>query len=389
MVELKMALQQFERIGADRCQELSDVRPRSTFAERAWAVYESEFGGCTGATRDAAFRRLDHPAHRIGRPMSHADTSVLVVGTGPSLADGAVALRRQRSTLVIVTSLRGARALQDLDIVPDLVVLSEASPLEAALTLVNSRVAGSIEQLGEVPLVAADERTPAELLCDVGADRLFIPSYCPSWTWWPAAAVAMAVDGGARRVGMLGIDLGSLDGVDPAFQPLLALVELLATLPGVEFVDCGRGGAPKSGWAPSGLDAFARGGTNGRFELDAHPRPSSFARWSEECETLDHVRVAIAGVRRQYETRAALADAAWEPAALNAMCHEVLQWRERPWLRRVLQERLGLVFLPTFWRMGEFGRGARGLALALAELFEQTARLEAKLEAVWAAAEVA
>ncbi len=194
MTELRTALRQFESIGADRCLTSTDVgAEHSAFADRAWSVYQAEFGCHTGGTNDAAFRRLDHPAHQTGRPTIDAGTPVLIVGTGPSLAAGAAGLRRLRRELAIVTSLRGARALCDLGIVPDLVLLTEASPLDATLTLVNGRAAHSIEQLSEVPLVAADERTPAEVIRGIASDRLFIPSYCPSWTWWPAARQPMRV----------------------------------------------------------------------------------------------------------------------------------------------------------------------------------------------------
>ena len=295
MTELRTALRQFESIGADRCLTSTDVgAERSAFADRARSVYQAEFGCHTGGTNDAAFRRLDHPAHQTGRPTIDAGTPVLIVGTGPSLAAGAAGLRRLRRELAIVTSLRGARALCDLGIVPDLVLLTEASPLDATLTLVNGRAAHSIEQLSEVPLVAADERTPAEVIRGIASDWLFIPSYCPSWTWWPAAAVAMVVEVGQAR------DL--------------------------------------------------------------------------------------------YEIRRASARSTWNPEALDIACDEARRWREVSWLRRALQEQLGLEFLPTFWRLDTFGRGARrsrALELALGELCDQCDRLEAKLETAQPAAEAA
>ena len=392
MPELRTALDLFERIGADRYLDVREVSAGdSPFVSRAWLVYESEFGCYTGATSDAAFRRLDHPALQTGRPTTQADTPVLVVGTGPSLAAGAEALCRLRGELAIVTSLRGARALWDLGIIPDLVLLSEASPLEATLTLVNSRAAGSIDILAEAPLVAADPQTPAELIHGVSADRLFIPSYCPSWTWWPAGAAAMAVDGGARHIGLLGIDLGSSDATDPSYQPLLALLELLATLPGVRSVDCGRG-APKSGWESCGLEDLVSARTTDGFVLDSQVRPHPLACWADEHQMLERVTGAVAGARELYQTHRASARSAWQPEALRAAYNEVLRWREQSWLRQALQERLGLVFLPTLWRLDAFTQGeprSQALQLALGELCEQCDRLEAKLATAQPAAEAA
>lgn len=392
MPELRIALDLFERIGADRCVDVREVSAgESPFAGRAWSVYESEFGCYTGATSDAAFRRLDHPALQTGRPTIQADPPVLVVGTGPSLDAGAEALRRLRGELAIVTSLRGARALWDLGIIPDLVLLTEASPLEATLTLVNSRAAGSIDILAEAPLVAADTQTPAELIHGVSPDRLFIPSYCPSWTWWPAAAAAMAVDGGARHIGLLGIDLGSPHGTDPSYQPLLALLELLATLPEVRCLDCGRG-APKLGWESCRLEDLASGRTTDGFVLDSRVRPHLLARWADEHQMLERVTGAVAGARELYQTQRATARSAWQPEALRVVHDEVLRWRGQPWLRQALQERLGLVFLPTLWRLDAFTRGeprAQALELALGELSEQCDRLEATLATAQPAAEAA
>ena len=126
--------------------------------------------------------------------------------------------------------------------------------------------------------------------------------------------------------------------------------------------------------------------------LDSRVRPHLLARWADEHQILERVTGAVAGARELYQTQRATARSAWQPEALRVVHDEVLRWRGQPWLRQALQERLGLVFLPTLWRLDAFTRGeprAQALELALGELSEQCDRLEATLATAQPAAEAA
>ena len=384
--DLTGSLARFEAIGSDRHLDLGEIcNTDAPLANRMWEVYAAEFGCLVGATGDSAFRRLDHPATQTGRVVWPTGSAVLVVGTGPSLLARQDELRRVRDRFSLVTSLRGASALEAIGLAPDLVLMSEASPLDATLTLQTARAAGLPAVLGAAPgpLVAADERTPRELVDDLPPDRLFVPSYCPSWGWWPAAAVAMALQGGSRTVALLGIDAGSRDGERGSFQPLVALLELLADLgarEGVDFFDCGVNGAPKVGWLPRRL-ADVSGSASPDVELERAARPSVRERLADERQTLDRINDLTANVRDHYQGAAGSGS-----RASGMLWDEMLEWGKEPWVRRAMQEGLGLTFLPAFWRLARSEPTCRSRArtqaivLALDELFPQCDRLDAAVD---------
>jgi len=385
--DLTGTLALFEAIGSDRHLDFAEIcDTEAPLANRMWEVYVAEFGCLVGATGDSAFRRFDHPARQTGRVVWPAGSAVLVVGTGPSLFTRQDELRRVRDRFSLVTSLRGASALEALGLVPDLVLMCEASPLDATLTLQTARAAGLPAVLGAAPgpLVAADERTPRELVDDLPPDRLFVPEHCPSWGWWPAAAVAMALQGGSRTVALLGVDAGSRDGEHGSFQPLVALLELLAalgTLEGVDFFDCGVDGAPKVGWLPRPL-GDVHGSASPQVEVERAARPTVRERLADERQTLERIKDLVVNVRDLYQGTAGRGSRASE-----MLWDEMLEWGEDPWLRRAMQERLGLTFLPAFWRLARSETTSRSRArtqaivLALDELFTQCDRLEAAVAA--------
>ena len=154
-----MAWSLMEAVGSDRYLTLEEC-PESTspLAQDAWDLYQSGFGGYCETRLDPLFHRLEHPATSAGRLLANA-APVLVVGTGPSLAASATDLRRLRNRMRVATSPRGAEALRDLEIVPDLVFVEHRTALDAHHTARYWRD-GRTNVLQSVPLIAADWRTP-------------------------------------------------------------------------------------------------------------------------------------------------------------------------------------------------------------------------------------
>src|SRR5690606_22642579 len=109
-----------------------------------------------------------------------------------------------RSRLHVVTSPRGAELLAQHGLAPDLVLIEHRTALDAHHSVTEARDRG-VEGLKLAPLVAAEWRTPAALLEGVSPGRLFVPEPLPTWGCWPATAAALAVQGGALRIGLLGI----------------------------------------------------------------------------------------------------------------------------------------------------------------------------------------
>ena len=381
----------YQRIGTDRylsTAPLAQADPHPLLPA-AWDVYWRHFGGFTGSTLDPLFHRLSHPARQCGSVRLDPATSVVVAGTGPSLRAGIARLQAIRQRVRIFTSPRGAEALLPHGIVPDLVLVEHQTALDAHHSQRHARDSGT-DALAACPLVAADWGTPAAMLRGVREDALFVPSPLPTWGLWTATAVAMAIDAGARRVALLGVDLGTADAVDPVHQPLVALLALLARLAPVVALDCGDG-AHKPGWVRASIGEAGGADVSGRCELSSHRAPRVGER-AEECrEALRRQESMLARARAALalatEVRAGRASGAED--ALRETVADIMAWREDEGVRIFAQEHLGLAFLPRLWRIGvDTGPGVRlwrPVMLATHELVRQAEALDAAIRMARAA----
>lgn len=378
-----MLPQYFQAIGSDRhISEAEVVEAAGPHAELAgaWQLYRSAFDGFCETRVDPVFHRLRHPAWFVGSVALNPTDVVLVVGNGPSAYRELRTLQRVRDRLRIFTSPRGAELLATQGIVPDLVLVEHQTALDAHHTARHVRD-GLRESLGSGALVAADWRTPASLLASVRPDRLFVPEPLPTWGLWPATAVAMAADGGARRIGLLGIDLGTTERTDPEFAPLSRLLTLLSRLAAATTFDCGAGGAVKEGWPVQPLEGIT--GAHALVPLRAvlHAAPAIEARRSAAAEALERLAPVIA--RARHLLAVALSARAGGPNTreLQEAVLEILSWQRDRAIRVDVQESLGTSFLPRLWRAGiDVSLGAalwRPLALAVHELVNQADRLTA------------
>jgi hypothetical protein len=310
--------------------------------------------------------------------------TVIVVGTGPSLASGLEALRRVRDHVRLFTSPRGAEALLRHGIVPDLVLIEHQTALDAHHSARHAGDTGH-QALALCPLVAADWRTPRAMLTGISAGALYVPGSCgpgsvPTWGLWPATAAAMAVEAGAARIALLGIDLGTSTDSDPAHAPLRAVLELLASLVTTVTFDCG-GGARKRGWRRATLDQIAGVRAHGRLEAPSLPAAPEQARVHDAEAGLAALAPVIERAARlealALQARSAMGDAS--ARSLRDGMEEVLGWRHDPRVRILLQECLGVSFLPRFWRTGvDLSLGPalwRPLLLATHELTAQAGTL--------------
>ena len=384
-----MPLSVLEAIGTDRYLSPGECRVIAAHEHGAdaWAVYQSHFGGYCEAALDPLFNRLRLPVTTIGRLAEDA-APVAIVGTGPSLSAALPDLMRLRARLHVVTSPRGAVALKQAGIVPDLVLVEHRTALDAHHTARFWRD-GVEHPLADVPLVAAEWRTPARLIEGISA-TVFVPDRAPSWGLWPATLAAMAVESGAARVGLVGVDLGTAAQPDPAFEPLIRLLGLMPTISAhTHLLDCGAGGALKPGWTVATLDDLAGAATCcGPLSIHGRPAPAPDARRAAARAALEALAEPCGRARdilRLAAQRAAAAGAALERAAADLMA-----WRYDPALRVRLQSDLGLSFLPRLWRRGlassiEQGTAAhalwRPLLLATHELVSQADRLALEVTA--------
>jgi hypothetical protein len=202
----------------------------------------------------------------------------------------------------------------------------------------------------------------------------------PTWGLWPATAVALAGEAGAARIGLLGIDLGTVRQPDPAFMPLALLLGLLARVVDADTLDCGAVGALKDGWTVECLDAMAADGSLDRLQIRRTPAPSIDERICVMREMLGH---ALPVVERARDMLALglRARAGETVAGLETAASEMLSWSAHIEVRISLQEALGLSFLPRLWRTGidlSLGRSLwRPVVLAAHELVGQAQRLDA------------
>jgi hypothetical protein len=371
-------LQLLANIGADRYSVRAEVVWASdgdAWAHHAWDVYEQHFDGFTGARLDPEFERLRNPVAQNGTIRADHRAPVIVVGTGPSLGTHATMLRTVRNRVLLFTSPRGAAALRAFDITPDVVVVEHASAIDAELSVEFSAHAA----IPERSWVATETRTPAALLDGADPRRLFVPDEWPGWGCWPATAVALALQAGAGRVGLLGVDLGTSAAPDRRFAPTTALLGLLADTEAARCVDLG-GGAPKPGWIADTLEKFADGATPA-FRIDMRPlvAGASIAEAShwrlQSDELLTRARQALA-----------MAEAARDsgrPETAIMAANAMLSWRSNREFAAGVERILGASFLPRLWReplnVLRLERPWRPVILGVYELLAQADRLDAAL----------
>jgi len=381
------ALDVFERIGRDYALspgQLPEWAHDSAALPGLWALYEKHWRRFCGAHLDPQFHGLTHPARLAGGVVSSDAAPIVIVGTGPSLRATLPALKGMRDGVHIFTSPRGADALAEAGIVPDLVLIEHQTPLDAHFSA-RDLMHRQTDSLGRVPFVAADARTPASLLSGVALDRLFVPEPLPTWGLWPATSVALAIAAGARSVALLGVDLGSASQPDPSQAPLLGLLELLAAHAGVSCLDVGEGGASKQHWLPAPLNLLA-GGSRRPLELMTRPWTTSCVRYSRASAVWQRVLPVIEEAASTVSAACAVRDgdgSANTRSKLQAGLEALLDAGASQLARQDLQDGLGISFLPRYWRMPpNLSVGSqlwRPAVLAAHELLHQHHHLGARL----------
>lgn len=374
----------FGAIGSDRFLDLDELAKPGVgqrlpgHALECWEIYQTCFDGYCESRLDPLFHRLTHPARVEGRIAIGAHEPVLVVGTGPSAIDAMSELARCRRRLRIFTSPRGAGVLARHRLDADLVLVEHRTALDAHHTARALRDGGESAAITSASYVAADWRTPSPILQGVASDRLFVPDPLPSWGVWPATAVALALQAGAARIGLLGIDLGTNERPDPTFAPTQRVLSHLAAIGDARTWDCGRLGARKTGWTPGPLDALASAHDLHPTEVIRRPAPSQADRRASAQSAIERTSAHVARARDMLNV-AVRARAGHGHGRLAEMIAEILGWRADRDLRVLLQECLGLSFLPRLWRSGvDLGMGPalwRPLALATHEMVGQADRL--------------
>lgn len=378
----------FAALGTDHYlspQEVAVATAPHAELDTAWRLYTDLFGGFCGSHSDPQFWRHESPAQQLGTLTVDSGSTVVVVGTGPSLESQLPLVRQLRSHLILFTSPHGADILAGCRLLPDVVVVDQQTPTSARSSL-GVHDGGLSPAIERCPLVAVNPRTPPELVAGVAPGRLFVPDPLPTWGLWPATAVALAIGAGARRVGLLGVDLGDGDAPDQQEWPLAGVLSLLAWIAGTPCVDCGQKGARKAGWPVASLEEIA---ADRRAVLPAiAQRPWLTA---EERQDRDGARLhAIEPVIQRARALLALglrarAGAGWagDVRAIEHAVSEMLAWRVDQSLRVVLQDTLGLSVLPRLWRGSiDMGLGIelwRPIVLAAHELLHQADKLESRL----------
>jgi hypothetical protein len=379
-------------VGCDRYARPGEAGTRDIpawFVSIVWQTYAWHFGAFTGATADPFFHRLTRPAPPGGRVRFHPSTPVLVVGTGPSLAESLPALRRVREHVCLVTSLHGAERLAREGLIPDLVLVEDRSALDAQRTLRQARASDlTATRLGPA-WIALQPQTPPELARHLAGPRTFVLEEAPRWGIWPATAVAMAIGHDVEVVGLLGVDLGDENGVVPSCRPLAELLSLLAKLPGssTDPADCGFGGAPKAGWTRRDLEFIAGHCTHRPVEVELRPQPSGHRFLDRECARLDGLQPVVSVARVWLDAACRIRDGvagARDEAIVLEASTGCMAWANERALRDALTDVLGLTFLPRLWRHGLLSAPPhlmwRPLVLGLHELVAQADALQTRLE---------
>lgn len=354
------ALTLFEIVGSDRTLSADAIAPLgpgsldySGAMSALWDAYTKQFRRFTGARLDPQFNRLDHPARLTGSLVVTDGAPVVIVGTGPSLRQTIPELRLVRPGVHLFTSPRGADALGEFGLIPDLVLAEHQTPLDAQFS-VQDRWHRRRHAISRVPWVAADPRTPAALLEGVSTDRLFVPFPLPSWGLWPATAVALALGSGSRAVALLGIDLGAGEHPDPAHVPLRTLLEWLGAHTGVSCVDAGPSGAPKAHWSPDSLEALAAGGAAAPLVVSTRPWMDRTERLTAAVRLADGLEPLAAQASATLAAASHVRDGDVSAVALAALrdnLTRLLAVGERLENRIDVQEGLGASFLPRYWRV--------------------------------------
>jgi hypothetical protein len=350
----------FELVGSDRARRPEEVGPiaGAPLAEAGalpaiWEAYGAHFRHFTGARLDPQFERLEHPARLTGSIAVTDGAPVVIVGTGPSLRQMLPELRRVRASVHLFTSPRGADALSECGLIPDLVLVEHQTPLDAQFS-VQERWHRGRHAIARVPWVAADARTPAPLLDSVPSDRLFVPAPLPSWGLWPATAAALALGSGSRAVALLGVDLGTAGEPDPAHAPLRALLGLLAAHTDVSCVDAGPAGAAKPRWVADSLDALAAGGAASPLAVSTTPWQDAAERLTDAVRLADGIEPLVAHASATLAAACAVRDGDRSAEALAVLTDRLTQLLAaggRIENRIEVQEGLGASFLPRFWRV--------------------------------------
>ena len=373
----------FAALGSDHFLTPDDTAAHSAPHDElntAWRLYADLFGGFCGSRLDPQFWRHVNPVRSRGTLAVDADTTVIVAGSGPSLVRGLPALRALRSRVLLFASPCATGLLADHGIRPDLIVVDEhASTDDAPSPLANSTAA-----LADGALVAVSPRTPADFLAGIPVDRLFVPDPLPTWGLGPATAVALAASAGARRIGLLGVDLDGTDG--SADWPLGGVLSILGWIADASCVDCGPEGVVKAGWPTASLEETAG-------DSIALPPEVTRTPWlsTREAFDLDRTRLeAIAPIVRRARTLLSIglraqAGARWpdDTRTMEMAAIELCSWREDRAVRVALQDTLGLSLLPRLWRTGvdlQLGfRLWRPIVLAAHELVHQADKLDSRL----------
>lgn len=380
----------FERIGRDHALRVEELGPLddegAAIVQPMWDLYERHWRRFCGTRLDPLGATLEHPARLTGTIHADRGGPVVIVGTGPSLAEQLPALRHHRAALHLVTSPRGATVLAGAGIVPDLVLVEHQSALDAQFS-VNDLQHRPSAGLAAAPLVAADPRTPAALLRSVTPERLFVPDPMPSWGLWPATAVALAVQGNAGAVALIGIDLGLAEAPDPAQAPLRDVLSLLASCTATPCLDLGRGGAAKPGWPSADLSMLDAGRRAGPLMLDSRPWRTSAERAAPIAAALERLAPLVGLALETLEAAEAVRDGQASPHVrrrLDDGLERLLAASASKTVRVDVQDALGASFLPRFWRTtvnAALGAAAwRPALLACHELVAQHRAWRTRLE---------
>jgi hypothetical protein len=365
----------FRAIGTDHHVDTNEVEAEVGFHPHTasmWQLYQRAFDGFCESRLDPMCHRFESPVRSIGcLTMDEADP-ILVIGAGPSAVQSLSALSRVRPRLRLFTSPRGAALLAQARLVPDVVLVEHRTALDAHHTA-RTHLDGGSDPLAAVPLVAVDWRTPRSLVANVPPDRLFVPDPLPTWGHWPATAVALAMQAGATRIGLLGIDIGTTAAPDPAFEPLRSLLELLGSISSASTMDCGPLGARKASWPVQPLESLVAPFDLFPVGVARRAAPTIEQRRNTERNAFEQISSKVTSARK------ILTAASTQSTHLEPLVDEVMSWRDDHFLRVACQDVLGLSFLPRLWRSGidrSLGPALwRPLVLALHEMVGQADRL--------------
>lgn len=375
-------LRVYRDVGGDRYLSPAELPAELSPARTLWETYDRMFGRFTGAGLDPLFFRFAHGDLKLATPVLPADVPVLIVGSGPSLEAGAEDLRRIRSRVMVASSPRGALALQARGLFADLVLVEHQSAFDAEASADTARYEGP-PRLHPETAILADPATPADLLRHFDPERTRLAHALPTWGLWPATLAALALDGGAPMVGLLGVDLGMDGQIDPPHRPLVAVLEQLAHASNV-CRDCGHAGPPKKGWSRVSLTAFAATSIGSSRRVTWRDEQSASAMSDRGAEDMAALQPLLPDARDALAM--ALRARAGDVPPMRDLTQAIdlmLAWGTDPRLRWMMQRGLGLSFLPQFWRTGvsvsEPRQLWRPIVLALHELTMQADRLDMQL----------